>query len=177
MNPFWRAKNKVNTPKKTLIIIDMQESFVSSADRIAGTVCGLVRHAKKEQWPIIIVEITFSGKTLQPILEEIGPSYELVARVQKSKMDGGAEIIECIEELSWPLHTVVCGVYGDQCVSHTVSGLFENSSLVEVDVVTDAVDPGYISRCNFRDGEREVVSTEIIDHNIVLPNVWVVNRS
>lgn len=103
-----------------------------------------MRHAKKNNWTIILVEFAGYGDTDEAINKEIG-NYPHVATVTKHDADGGKDIIKYIQDNpQWSLNLVICGIYGDCCVSDTVYGLFDNSDIVEVDVVADAIVPEYM---------------------------------
>ena len=142
----WLQGTPIHHPDKTLVIIDMQDHFLTQNDKgLISRVCELVEYARQKKWAIILVEMESDNKTIKEILDAVG-DYPHQATVVKSGMDGGREVIECINsKKTWSLNILICGVYGDQCVSRTVSGLFDNSDLVEVDVIGDAVNPAYSS--------------------------------
>jgi nicotinamidase-related amidase len=145
------------SPDRTLVIIDMQKNFLGGCEmEIVPNVIALVKHAMAKGWAIIVVEYVGSGATDKEITEALG-EYPHQETVVKDGCDGSREILECIaSEPAWSLNLLVCGVYGPDCVAATVSGLFDNSSLVEVDVVTDAISPSYKSYDYGKLREREV---------------------
>lgn len=145
MNVFKRAKHTTPT-SKTLVIIDMQPDFIGEYNQdLILTICTLIRHAKQNEWPIILVEFSGYGYTVEPIREAIS-DYPCCETILKSNQDGGQEILDCIHSHpAWPLDLLVCGIFGDECVAETVCGLFNNSDIIEVDVITDAVYPNYCS--------------------------------
>lgn len=161
----WASGTTIHRPERTLVIIDMQKYF-SVSDNLIPTICGLIQHAKQNRWAIILVKFQGSGPIFKEILETI-KDYPNQATVTKSACDGGREIIKCINDRkSWSLDLLVCGVYGDECVSETVAGLFNNSDLVEVDVITDAIYPPYMSSSeqdeHGQQQEREVELDKIL---------------
>jgi hypothetical protein len=132
---------------------------------IVPAICKLIQHAKQNEWPVIVVEFTACGETNASIVEALS-GYTHKETVSKSIGDGGPEIIKCIEKhQTWSLDLLVCVLYGNECVSDTVAGLFETSDLVEVDVVTDAVYPDYCSSSEVdehgQQREREVLVADI----------------
>lgn len=157
-------------PEKTLVIIDMQSGFMDEDEYdIVPAICRLIRHAKHNEWPIIVVEFSDNGDTNSDILAAIY-NYPHFVTVMKGQCDGGRDVIECIENHpAWSLNILICGIYGPECVANTVCGLFEASDLVEVDVVTDAICPDYISCTEEKsDGmsqEKEVETEDVIGCN------------
>lgn len=157
---------------RTLVIIDMQSKFMNiDENSIVPAICTLVRHAKENNWGIIVVEFYDMGNTDERISELLA-EYPYCQTVYKNEMDGSKEILEainCSPNLSSDI--VVCGIYGPECVSATVDGLLMNSTLSEVDVVEDAVCPAYCpygSIDNSREDDyqlraRQVKVTDIVN--------------
>ena len=150
----------MNDPNKTLVIVDMQEKFMHAEEtyEIIPNICFLVEHAIYNNWPIIVVEYNGWGDTNLDIRETIG-EYPHQKTIIKNDCDGGQKVIDYINNTLWPLNFVVCGIFGDMCVPLTVIGLFNNSNLVEVDVVTDAIYPEYSS--SSRRQEKEITTSDI----------------
>lgn len=141
MNAFERDR--------TLVVVDMQDHFLDRCmcEDLVPVICGLIQHARQNKWAIILLQYEHTGcrPIHQKILESV-KDYPHTDTVAKYTGDGGEQVLDCINEHpSWPLSIVVCGVYGGDCVSDTVAGLLDLSDLVEIDVVTDAVHPNYIS--------------------------------
>ncbi len=140
------------SPDRTLVIIDMQKSFINEDElEIIPNIILLIEHAMAKGWAIIIVEFKCiyslygEGNTDKALTEILG-KYPHQETLTKYGCDGSKEILRCIESQSaWSLNLLVCGIYGDECVPETVAGLFDRSDLVEVDVVTDAICPEYMS--------------------------------
>lgn len=156
MNAFYRTrtlyhkllKHIVNriTPNqdKTLVIIDMQSGFMNKDEYdIVPAICTLIRHAKYNNWGIVVVEFGGHGETDKKICELL-IGYSHYKTVYKEYCDGSSEVLEVINLLPrWSLDIVICGIYGPECVAATVDGLLSNSIVSEVDVVEDAVYPAY----------------------------------
>lgn len=179
MNAFQRARNlsrarlkdfilrkTSHKPEQTLVIIDMQSGFMNDGEQdIVPAICDLIRHAKQNEWAIIVVEFHGYGETDEEISNML-VDYPHCTTVQKGSCNGGKEIIDCINEHpSWSLNLLVCGVYGPDCVAATVSGIFDTSDLAEVDVVTDATCPKYESYQDDEEREREVTVNEVVSCN------------
>ena len=162
MNPFERARGEVvaslasdlqpiDTPDKTLVVINMQEHFVSpNARHILPTVCELIEQAKQNNWAIILVQLVYGKGTniCKKILDAV-EGYPHLAFVSKNGMDGGKQVLDCLRHSpKWSLDLLVCGVFGDQCVAATVEGLLCGSDLVEVSVIQDAIYPEYVPFVN-----------------------------
>lgn len=172
-NAFERARrwaSRRETEKqtdRTLVIIDMQDDFLYRQPEkdLIPVICKLVQYAIQNEWPIILVEYGKSCRTTKAILKAIG-NYPNQALIIKNDMNGGPGVIKCINnKKTWSFNLLVCGVYGPQCVSATVGGLFNYSDLIEVDVVTDAVCPPYSSSSkedvHGQQREREITTEEI----------------
>lgn len=154
MNAFMRARKIANnisgristdTPlnlDKTLVIVDMQSGFMNIDEHdILPAICSLVRHAIRSEWGIFVVEFNGHGTTHPDILKLL-TGYPHWVTVQKGDCDGSEVIIETMDS-QWSLDFLVCGIYGPECVAATVDGLLNESNLVEVSVVEDAIYPSY----------------------------------
>ena len=154
---------------RTLVIIDMQDSFICCGDEeeLIPAICKLCHHAKQNKWPIILVEFNASGRTTSAILEAV-ENYPFTETVTKETGSGGKEVMACLlHHPEWPLNLLVCGIYGPECVAETVAGLLDNSDLVEVDVIIDAIYPPYCSLAELdehgQQREGEFFVSEIVD--------------
>lgn len=154
--------------ERTLVIIDMQHIFINHSkdeNNLIPTICRLILYARQRKWAIIIVEFSLCGATDASIINALEgyPHQEIVVKFHS---DGGQEIIECIvSKRTWSFDLLVCGVYGPECVAETVAGLFNNSDLVEVDVITDAVYPAY---CSFSEEDEfgQQRETEVVMEDV-----------
>lgn len=137
--------------EKTLVIIDMQEGFMDKYGderSIAPAIRSLIKCARRNEWPIIIVEYKGSHETIEEISIAL-EGYPHQETVIKTDNDGGYKVIKCLEDHpAWSTNLLVCGIYGNACVPSTVAGLFRNSDWVEVDVVIDAIYDIYHSFSN-----------------------------
>lgn len=145
-----------HTPDRTLVIVDMQDYFLNSYNgEMVERMCDLITHARVNEWGIILVEFLNCGITTKAILDAVS-GYEHLETVQKDQDDGGPEVVRCLQRYpKWSLNILVCGVFGNECIPATVAGIFENHDLVEIDVVTDLVYPGYVSNCDNYDDDRQ----------------------
>jgi len=150
------------SPETTLVIIDMQELFINEDEEgIIPNIIAMIRHAIAKKWAIIVVEYDGSGETDQEITQTL-EGYPHKETVIKYGQDGGREVVECLESHpAWSVNLLVCGIYGPDCVAATVAGLFANSDVVEIDVVSDAVCPPYESYCTASHAERLVTLREL----------------
>lgn len=172
MNAFQRARDRSHAPGKTLVIIDMQSGFMGEDEEVGDIVpiiCSLIYHAKQNEWAIIVVEFEGNGKTDEAILESL-VGYPHWTTLYKVRCDGGIQVVRCINEHpTWSLNTLVCGIYGPQCVADTIRGMFDASNLVEVAVVADAVYPDYRSCTKKLDHgvfqEAEVQTVDVVGCN------------
>ncbi len=150
------------SPEMTLVIIDMQSLFVDKDEmEIIPNIIALIRHAMKKKWAIIVVEYSGSGETDQEITQVLR-GYPHKETVTKYNNNGGKEVVECLESYpTWSTNLLVCGIYGHECVSQTVAGLFERSDVVEIDVVADAVCPPYESHNGSNHAEELITMEEL----------------
>jgi nicotinamidase-related amidase len=113
--------------KTSLVIIDMQESFVDYAcdKKVSGvylrkieSICRAIRTAKKHGWTIVVVEYEGYGYTIDPIVEAIG-KYRKVRVVTKCIDDGSDELEPLLKRLKIQ-RVVYTGCNSDACVLATV---------------------------------------------------------
>lgn len=108
----------------TLVVIDMQSSFVAARDPSVQNECkSLIKQAMKDKAPIIFVELISHGRTME-CLFELADHYEHVYVARKQNESGANEVDGLITSNDLPWETlVVCGVNTDMCVSETVLSL------------------------------------------------------
>ncbi len=136
---------------KTLVIIDMQKGFLRDCQtwrgRVIEEVLSLIKDFRKHQWPILIVE--FIGYQDSTTIEEIHKAikgYEkFVQFVKKNNIDGSNQILSWRQYWDWPLSLVVCGIYGDCCISATVDGIIDKDPRVSIEIREEAIYPKYSS--------------------------------
>lgn len=168
-NAFERAHQLKNPClDRTLVIVDMQDDFIrrNHEQKLVPIICRLITHAKQQKWAVILVEYYGFGNTNKDIREAV-KNYPHIKTVIKKEWDGGKEVVDCINRHpSWSLNLLICGIYGNQCVSYTVAGLFDASDLVEVDIITDAVSPSYCSSSekdeHGQQQEREIMIGDLV---------------
>ncbi|UCG02551.1 MAG: isochorismatase family protein [Candidatus Heimdallarchaeota archaeon] len=159
---------------KTLVIVDMQNDFFDEAitlidnpmyncnhnvEYIIPVIQGLVAHAIKLHWPIIFVEYTGFGKTMEEIYE-LTESYRKQQTIPKNEPNGAPAILNTVQNKNWPLNIIVCGLYGNVCVSETVAGLLYLTNEITISIITDAVWPDYCSRT--KNGEEILIISDKI---------------
>lgn len=154
LRKFVSGDSAEHTPDKTLVIVDMQDYFLSGANgEMVDSTCDLITHARINEWGIILVEFRNLGDTTRAILDAVS-GHEHLETVKKDTESGGREVAECLSRHpKWSTNILICGLYGDACVPATVAGIFDHHDLVEIDVVTDLVYPDYES--DDEDGQRE----------------------
>lgn len=105
----------------TLVIIDMQSSFVAARHPGVQNECkSLIKRAMKDNAPIIFVELISHGRTME-CLFELADHYEHVYVARKQNESGADEVDMIITSNDLPWESlVVCGVNTDMCVSETV---------------------------------------------------------
>lgn len=164
-----------HTPDRTLVIVDMQDHFLSCStaytrppvgstpgpyghySEMVDRMCNLIIHAKANEWGIILVEICGIGPTTKAIRQAV-TGYEHLETVVKDQEDGGPEIVSCLRNHpKWSPNILVCGIFGNACVPATVRGIFKHNNLARVDVITDMVYPEYVSSSEeAKPPEREI---------------------
>jgi nicotinamidase-related amidase len=134
---------------KTLVVIDMQTSFVGNIytierrRQLISTIAKLCEDFVELDWPIITVEFTTNkyGETTHDIME-IVECHSRWIPCEKHECNGGHEINQILKDNDWPEDLVVVGIYGDQCVAETVDEL-ANRINGSIQIPTDAVWPKF----------------------------------
>lgn len=136
---------------KTLVIIDMQKSLLAPSlqtnpNEIASLVkniADLMHEFKYQQWPIMMVRFVQYDTPIIPELLDIVKDYNCGILVNKDKVDGSDAVLYWQRYWKWPTNFTVSGIYGEECVAETVSGLIIKEPKANVEVMIDAVYPGY----------------------------------
>jgi nicotinamidase-related amidase len=152
---------------KTLVIVDMQPGFIGVSEKpIIPNVIKSVQYAIRQGWPIVVVEFEGYGETEVDVMAEVlkSPQYEIVTKHQCS---GGEEVSEACHKRGWPNNFVVCGVYGDQCVSDTIATLVDIHGTV-VDIIKNAVYPDCVV-----DDDYNALINLISINELPQPNVFI----
>lgn len=113
--------------KHTLIIIDMQEEFWTSAcSNIQRNIVNLIKKAKEQKYPIIVVEFRDYGPTRKRLLNALA-GYPLVKTVYKQGNDGSKPVSNLLKRnKTFDNDTLkICGVNIAYCVGETVKSLSE----------------------------------------------------
>ena len=114
------------SPRYTLVVIDMQYEFSSTAELALAGVCKAIVAAKKNLNHIIVIEYKGSGDTLPEVKRAIG-AYKRVSYRTKKLDDGSKEILDVVRRKKLPRKFRVCGVNLDACVWDSVLGLVEKN--------------------------------------------------
>lgn len=103
-----------------LIIIDLQESFISLIDEEQiATIVNEIDSASKKGWKIIVLEYNRKGNTINDINEELKKHKYITLR--KDYDDGSNEIRKFLTYDPEIFH--ICGLKTSACVSATLFGL------------------------------------------------------
>jgi nicotinamidase-related amidase len=130
------------SPGRTLVVVDIQSYFVKDVHRqfIEG-VESLVRSAIALGWSIILLEFRPTetyGATWQRIIDLL-KGYDRWDTAYKGQPDGSTEVQQLCHKNQYTIEGfVVCGVYTDQCVLETVTGLASKYPRSAVEVVPAA---------------------------------------
>lgn len=114
--------------RSPLVVIDMQDDFLrklrkEDREELVSCVVELVKKARAENRPIVLVTYKGSGPTLYDIQKHL-KGYLLLYRVPKTDNDGSEELNKLFDTLRVkPKTLTVCGVNLSHCVLETVSGL------------------------------------------------------
>jgi nicotinamidase-related amidase len=108
----------------TLVVIDMQATFIAANNRRVRNNCKReILNAMLCGASIIFVEYVCQGPTI-PGLLKLTDSYRKTFIVRKSQTDGSQEVLKTIKDHRLPKdHIKVCGVYTGCCVVETVAQL------------------------------------------------------
>jgi nicotinamidase-related amidase len=109
----------------TLVIIDMQEEFIETAQHALTGVFQAIRRAKANKSPILVVEYKSCGNTLPEIRRAL-KGYSRVRTVTKFDDDGSEEISQSLRRNRFSRKLRICGVNLDACVRSTIEGIFSD---------------------------------------------------
>jgi hypothetical protein len=110
----------------TLVVIDMQYEFSSTANLALAGVCRAIVAAKKNLNHIIVIEYKDSGDTLPEVKKALG-AYKRVSYRTKKCDDGSKEILDVVRRKKLPRKLRVCGVNLDACVWYSILGLVKKN--------------------------------------------------
>lgn len=127
----------MRTQDTTLVIVDMQPSFASSA-LVLPDVMDEVKLALQNDWAIVILEFYNQGPTYPCILELVKQSRRHAVET-KFKNGGEREIKIACRKLDLPTARFrVCGVNTHACVNDTVIGIAKTYAQSVIFVVQNA---------------------------------------
>ena len=109
----------------TLVIIDMQEHFLSARDTaLQESICDLIAKQKSAGGRIVLVEYSQCGKSVTSIRSALA-GYDHVITVKKRADDGSTAILTSLRKVGWldSPEFILCGVNTPYCVLHTARGL------------------------------------------------------
>ena len=115
-----------------LVIIDMQEGFSPTVEKVEKAVLSLIRLAKGRREAIFVLTFSGCGSTLSTILEAV-KGYPLAFHVRKGHADGSIPLARMIARI-WERGLIqrfskmrFCGVYTSQCVKQTFLSMCERA--------------------------------------------------
>lgn len=118
-----------------LTVIDMQHKFKSARNIHVIKAClNEIKHAKKQNLPIVIVEYSGYGKTI-PSISNLLKDYNKVYHVVKSGIDGASEVYQKIRHINSNKIRMI-GIETDFCVQYTAVSLRKRK--YNVDLVKQA---------------------------------------
>jgi len=136
---------------KTLILIDFQSYYLSGMPEekrkeLIENVTKISRVFMANNWPIIVVYFDSSFEDNYLIEEMLNIlEYKKSVLVTKNRCDGSEQILDQIDFHNWPLNVVVCGVFGNECVSETVNGLAERDRKISITILKDCIWPNGVA--------------------------------
>jgi nicotinamidase-related amidase len=118
-----------------LAVIDMQHKFKSARNIHVIKAClNEIKHAKKQDLPIVIVEYLGYGRTI-PSIYNLLKDYNKVYHVIKSGIDGAPELYQKIKHINYNNIRMI-GIETDVCVQYTAVSLRKKK--YNVDLVKQA---------------------------------------
>lgn len=136
---------------KTLVIIDMQRNLLQPAlERDESAVMSVIKNIsnlmyefKYQGWPIMMVEFVQYNTPIIRQLMDVIADYKCRQMVKKDQVDGSDAILFWQKYWKWPTNFTICGIYGEECVAETVNGLIVREPKARIEVMVDAIYPGY----------------------------------
>jgi hypothetical protein len=131
----------ISTSGLTLAVIDMQPEGFPYAQWIIGPVVAEILSAKKRGDAIALIRynLVIAG-AIAPAVLNATYGYDRLLRVDKSRVDGSAELLAACE--TPPAHPTqvfrLCGVCTDECVIETAHGLATRLPQARIEVVKAA---------------------------------------
>lgn len=137
--------------RPALVVVDMQTKFLFDDNtgnlynpewqNLVDEVERLVVDAVAKGWKVFLLEFVGYGPTIPQIKQHI-KDYPLAVTLRKDRRDGSEEVLSVnLRHANGSDTYRVCGVYAEQCVEETVSGLALRQPEAVVEVVPSACRP------------------------------------
>ncbi len=141
---------------KALVIVDMQKAFldplpIGSVDKLIRDIQERAKRANKLGWKVIPVEFHGSGPTISDLTFPFSEQA-----IKKKTMGGGNEVVNKHPGLDV---AEVVGVYSDQCVMCTASGMVKRN--VKANLRLDHTLPYYAENPKWKSFVKETIETYI----------------
>ncbi|MBP6745421.1 hypothetical protein KA344_09300 [bacterium] len=133
-----------HAPSSVLIIIDMQEHFVTEcSEKIYRALVREIWLAKAQKQPIMEVLFDGYGTTVHRIRRHLENYEHLIAGITKRRMDKSSEIVEALNKHRLtPKLIKVGGVSVRSCINSTVCGLSEHLTSLASDCCIEVIQDG-----------------------------------
>jgi nicotinamidase-related amidase len=153
----------------TLIIIDIQESFLSKLKDKSKVInnCRIeINKAIDNKMPVVLVEYNRHGSTINS-LKDLLFNYDQVWTITKNGDSGNRELVNILYDALLPKSLRVCGINTEFCVYETIFGFLylTNKDGYKVKVVAPACDSGYNHLAGlkkFKKLQREYNQLEVV---------------
>ena len=133
---FFRPKGDEDMAR-TLVVVDMQSEFASTAEKCTKQVVREVKRAKRRGAGVIVLEYKDAGKTFKEIRDEL-KGYGRKTFATKNMNDGSHEAMKAAKRNGFSTEKIrVCGVNRSYCVLGTVEG-FRRKGVEDIETAIDA---------------------------------------
>lgn len=120
---------KTQKAKPALVLVDMQPAFHFQYFKAeVRSSINQINRARRNNWPIYVLEYSGCGKTIKPIKEAL-KDYKLAHFTRKEINDGAHRVVAVQKRYKLPgiSEVTICGINLGACVADTVYGLFQRS--------------------------------------------------
>ena len=120
--------------KTALCIVDMQYSFMDTAENALEGVLKEIKLARRRNAPVFILEYAGCGKTVKPIWDAL-KGYKHVYRPSRKNTDGGGrELLRCVEKNGVDARRIrMCGVNRSYCVGSTLADIHSHNKHIRLE--------------------------------------------
>jgi len=141
---YSKSSSNIKNNKYTLVVIDMQTSFMTSFNNKNIEVCKReIREATSYCLPILLVEFVGCGRTVDAIYNEVA-SYNKMHLVRKDTNGGGTTVPNYIKNNGlYRQHIRVVGVNTDFCVYETTVMLSTHLKSAKIEIVEQGCNSYY----------------------------------